>query len=497
MRLRAGLLSVLVLSVPTYALAQDKPDPVALQRQLRAWFAGLLQPAITLPEPALRITRDGDGYRAVLPIDGLQGSGPVEITARLKALDGGRWLAEEIRLPSKGAFTIAGDDPDKGGGPTDFTFSLGQQNSRAEYDPGFAKPSSLLMDLQDVRATTAMGGNQHEQRFERYRIEGLMAPGGDGRLKISQEVTLSGWKSLSKTDDGTSVGISVGKVKAGGVLEGVNRERFDQSFSLLKSLLADIPGQRQDGKDQKALPPALMTRVRTLISGLRDLFTRFEGEESFDDIIVAVPGMGGASIKQVRFGVGGEAPNGRMHAWVDMALREPAITDLPPNLAKYMPSRIGLRPSVSGISMDRLFQLLLDATADKPDQKKLEAEALAMLTDGSASIGLESLSIELAPVKVEGSGRLRMLGPDNPGIEGRLSAVGFDQLMAEAQQDPELQLATPFLVLARGLARPDGERLVWDFAVTEKQALVNGVDVMKMGGQAGQDKQGQKKSDKR
>jgi len=41
-----------------------------------------------------------------------------------------------------------------------------------------------------------------------------------------------------------------------------------------------------------------------------------------------------------------------------------------------------------------------------------------------------------------------------------------------------LKQAAPILLMARGLARPDGDKLVWDLAISDSQALVNGVDVM-------------------
>jgi hypothetical protein len=68
-------------------------------------------------------------------------------------------------------------------------------------------------------------------------------------------------------------------------------------------------------------------------------------------------------------------------------------------------------------------------------------------------------------------------------MEGRLSATGMEALMGEAGKDPALQLAMPFLVMIRGLARAEGDRLVWDMAITKDQALVNGVDVMSMAAQ--------------
>ena len=47
---------------------------------------------------------------------------------------------------------------------------------------------------------------------------------------------------------------------------------------------------------------------------------------------------------------------------------------------------------------------------------------------------------------------------------------------------PELAQAIPVLLMVRGLGKAEGNRLIWDLAITDEQALVNGVDVMKMAG---------------
>ena len=84
------------------------------------------------------------------------------------------------------------------------------------------------------------------------------------------------------------------------------------------------------------------------------------------------------------------------------------------------------------------------------------------------------------PLRIEGSGRMRMLTPTKAGIEARLSATGLDAMMAEAGKNADLRMAMPILAMIKGLGRQEGPRMVWDLAITDDQALVNGVDVMAM-----------------
>lgn len=64
-----------------------------------------------------------------------------------------------------------------------------------------------------------------------------------------------------------------------------------------------------------------------------------------------------------------------------MALEGPSSQDLPPSLAKYMFTRLMLRPAVSNVSTERLIRLLLDSTRTGADPARLEADAAALFTE--------------------------------------------------------------------------------------------------------------------
>ena len=73
MRLLQLVALCLLLFLPCGARADDL-GPVqaqALQQQLKDWFAGLLGPAVKLPEPPWRITGEHDHYVVTWPIPGL------------------------------------------------------------------------------------------------------------------------------------------------------------------------------------------------------------------------------------------------------------------------------------------------------------------------------------------------------------------------------------------------------------------------------------------
>jgi hypothetical protein len=88
----------------------------------------------------------------------------------------------------------------------------------------------------------------------------------------------------------------------------------------------------------------------------------------------------------------------------------------------------------------------------------------------------------LGPAKIEGVGHLVALSPNSWRGNARVIASGLDELTDRARTTPELQQALPVLVMLRGLARPDGKRLVWEIASDGGSVTVNGMDLSQLGG---------------
>lgn len=521
-RRRPMLLAVLGLGAPLLAaapsLAQTAPAPsaqtrpapgpqaptpqgttpevtaqaaAALQAALRAWVVNLLAPALLLPEPPLTVSPDDNRFRLALPLEALTGNAKDEMTARLTPLDGGRWSFDDVRVPDKGQVTIppTGNDPSTG---FSGMWSIGDQSIRGVYDPAFSQRSGAALELRNFEFAGSGAGQKHAQRFDRYAIQGTLIPSADGRLDLVQEGVIADWEASSE-EGGIVTNIEIRRARETGRIEGISRERLETMTTAIRGLLAEA----SNGADPTTLTATTRKHLLAIVDSLRDAVTRVEGEQIIDDFSVEVAGIGAASLDHVRFGMGGEAPGGKLRLWLDMAMEGLDIDGLPDNLKKYLPSRLVLRPAIAGVNTDRFFTLLKDALAENPDAKKLESDAMALMTQDGANIGIEVLTLELDPVRLDGTGKLRMLAADKAGFEGRITAAGFDDLVAAARKDRDLQPALPFLMMARGMARPDGTKLIWDLALTEDQALINGVDIMKMGAPQDPPKDQKKPSNKR
>ena len=165
----------------------------ALQQQLKDWLAGLLGPAVKLPEPPWRITGEHDHYVITWPIPGLTSpAGEVATTANVRPLDGGRWSIDAMKMPPSGTFTMtipnAGDDGKDA--PMDMQFSIGRQDTHGVIDPGFASASTLHTEFGDLVVSSTGAQQRQEQRFDRYVADTSLTPTQNGRLDLTMDATV-------------------------------------------------------------------------------------------------------------------------------------------------------------------------------------------------------------------------------------------------------------------------------------------------------------------
>ena len=148
-----------------------------------------------------------------------------------------------------------------------------------------------------------------------------------------------------------------------------------------------------------------------------------------DGLQVEIAGMGGLSMKHFLLGFGGESPDGRLHAWLNIGLDELASPSLPPNIATFLPHHVEIKPSLSGVLTADLHKLALDATEEGADADSLAPDIAAIFSHGGVELGIETLSFDLGPAKVEGTGHITALSPDTWHGEAHLAATGLDDLI--------------------------------------------------------------------
>ncbi len=487
MRLPRFVALCLLLVAPGVAQADDIGPAQAqvLQQQLKDWLGSLLGPSVKLPELPWHVTGEHDHYVITWPIPGLTSpAGEVATTANVRPLDGERWSIDAMKVPPAATFTMnlpQSGDPSTSV-PVKVDFSIGRQDTHGVIDPSLATASTLHTSLGDLVLATESADQRQEQRFDSYVADTTLAPAQDGRLDLTTDATVNGWKSASQIGGGTPVAIGVQAMRGSGRIKGVNRERVAGLLAATGGLIGMLPPDLATKRDKADLTAPARAQLRLIVDSLQDMLTEMSLQETVDGLQVEIAGIGGLSMKHFLFGIGGEAPDGRLHAWIDIGLDELASPSLPPKVAVFLPHHVEIKPSLSGVLTADLHKLALDATEEGADSDSLGPAIAAIFSHGGVNLGVETLSFDLGPAKVDGTGHVTALSPDTWHGEAHLVATGLDDLVTQARSNPDLQQALPVLIMLRGLAKPDGKRLVWDVVSDGPTVTVNGLDLSKLGG---------------
>jgi hypothetical protein len=480
-------LTVCLLLLPCGAWADDvTPEQAqALQQQLQEWLSGLLGPSVKMPKLPWQITGEGDHYLISWPIRGLdQPTGDTAATATVRPLDANRWSIDRVGLPPAAAFTVTlpstGDKPISG--PMKFSYSIDRQDTHGTIDVTQATPSTLHSELDGLVLTSDMGTQHQEQHFGRYAIDIGLAPTQDGRLDLSMNGGLDDWKSASQVNGGSAIAVAVQKLRAVGKVDGIRRERVGELLTAIGDFIGALPNDAMENHDTKHLSAAAREQLRLIVLALGDMMSGLSLEETVDGLKVEMTGLGAIEMKHFKIGFGGDAPDGKLHLWLDVGAAGLQSPSLPPKIAALLPHHIEIKPSLSGIMTSDLQKLALDATEADAKDNRLVPDLGAILLHGEATLGLETLSFDLGPAEVEGTGHVTMSSPNTWRGEAHLTATGLDDLVTQARTDPALQQALPVLIMARGLAKQDGDRLVWDVVSEGPKVTVNGMDLSALGG---------------
>ncbi|HXT80254.1 MAG TPA: hypothetical protein VN702_11870 [Acetobacteraceae bacterium] len=473
-----SFLLVLLLASGAASAQTNVSDAEALQQQVHTWTERVFGPASPMASIPLQIAPDGDHYRITLSLGGTGDQPGYEVTAALRPLDAGQWAIDTVKVPPSGSFHLPGSTD----GPTDFTFTLGGQDGHALLDPSLRAKSTMGAEIRELAITGDGHGQHHEQRIDKAVSRGSLTPTANSRLDLEQTGTVTGLRSATRSDKGVVAGIGIGQAVQTGRIDGLNPDQAVAVLRAVSELMAIQRAHPTPKGEHPHLTPEGRVQVRALIAGLRDLCTRLVSDETMHDVQIDIGGNVKAMLKQLKLGFGAEAPDGRLHAWLDIGVDEPKVSAVPPDMADLVPTHVSFRPVVSGVDTGALLQFLSDAAADQSDEKKLQTEGYALLAGKDANVGIEALRLNLGPMQVDGSARVLMTTPDEPGLDAHISAAGTDAFMEAAKTQPALKRALPMILMARGMARPKGDRLVWDITYIKGRVTVNGTDMSALAG---------------
>lgn len=454
------------------------PTPQAVQAELSDVLSfvgdGLFAPRDHPPQ----VARDGNAYRISIPLPGLTAPPNAAIEAVAAPLPGGMWDVTSLTLPDSGAMSSGGVDA---GRPGSLLFSIGRQAAHARVDPSLSQPSSFAGEFGNLALRSESGGQRTQQTIERYTLQGVLTGDAARHLNVQAQWSAANW-GISAIDRASGTVNSLIRSAAGSFnVEGLDQAQAQRLTAAARSFSMAVQAARAQAATAPelfdpppALSPAMRAQLRAMVDASAGLLTRLEVEDTLQGIHFEVPDRNHGDVGQLRLSLGAEAQNNRLSARLDVAVTDPAASALAADAAAYLPRHIDIKPAATGVPIPQLMRLLRDATAPEPDQTVLQSEASAILGDPAANVGIASLSFDSGPLRVTGSMRLRPQVDGQIGADIHLAATGFDALVALAQGDPNVQQILPLAFLAKGMARPQGDSLVWDISVTGGGVTVNG-----------------------
>jgi len=517
LRLRLGLRGLLLasaLTLPVLPIPARAADVTAAQAQdvakdLQAWLSTLLGGKVPLPPDLFKVTPAGELFRLTLPVppaalrmeDGTGKATDALYTIGMRPLGGTRWAIEEFRMPAfialsaeaagglasglaQSSPSTAAPSPGGKPNPPNFEIRIRSQNATGVYDTALKTESRLEVNTQGISVrSTGMGspGQRSEGNADRFTGVFQLRPTTSGGVDTISDWTMEGYSSVNFDPSLGDLKFGARRVRMRGEIGAVMTAQFT---TILQTA---IQGALEASAQPKPTPDAPLSdanraKLKTIVTALKGIIAGMGLEETIEGFRLEAMGQNGGA-DRVLFALGGGAPGGKFGAFLELGVDGLKVSGIPPQFAQLLPRSISLRPVVSNIDVVALTALADAALEPKADFDAIQGKLLSLFTANGVKVGVERLSIDLGSTKLSASGSVTPVSPNSANGKAEIFMTGYDALMDRVQKMPEAAQGIPVLALLRGLARTEGDKLVWRLELTEDQKItVNGVDLRKLGG---------------
>lgn len=487
--LRAAILVPLVAWAPTASRAADvTPEQAqALERQLRGWFAAMAGPNLPVAASPVQVTPAGDHFLLTVPPAGaaVPVKGWPSATANARPAEGGRWTLDSMRVQTPARFTVNMPAPAKAGEParppvpTTYTLNYATQDGGGTWDPAFATQSVINTASTGFELVADAAGAKQVTMLDRINSALTLRPVADGRVDASLDATGTGY-SLHTTTTGPAAGApafqaAARQIRAAFGMTGISRERGAQVIPALARFAPPA------GTPPGTKPPPNPDAIRALMQAMQGLASGVTMTEVLDDFTVRGTGVSFAST-QFRLGLDAKADGGFIRGALDVGLDGLALPGMGlDTFADLLPRHVALQPYVSNVPTQELLQLL-QSQMEHREAGLPPAQVAALFGHGGLKAGLESFALDIGGASFAGKAGVDMPAPNAVSGTAQVTATDMDKLLITVQANPALAQAVPVIVFAKGIGRTENGKLVWDMQFDSSKLLVNGVDLMKMGG---------------
>lgn len=492
--------------LPTFALAavlggnafaQTPPTPAqahALEAQITAWLKQVTADSIPLTARPVELTPEGDHFRVRVPFGQMGKVTPANaaFTATARAIDGTRWALDDQQFPPELTILTTESVPDlpdakdptpdgKHNETATYTLKLGQQDAHGVFDPTYSTPTTSGGTIASFDITKTGGMGPSTTHIDRFTSQSSTQPVDPGHLNLLVDGTASGYSLKSDMADGSSVSLNANQLH---VMSSISGLAHDQIVPVIQTLaqLGKIAKTTAGGESADGPSPAEKAVLRTLLTKAHALLTGSKVDESIEGVKFDFSGTAG-SLDKLQISFGADAPQDMLSADMGFSMDGLKVDGLPPNFAAYIPTHIGIHPTVSNISIKALTKLGMDATAPHPANSKStppSPDFMALFGPGGINVGFDRMAVEVVGTTVTGTGKFTATAPTNVTGQAEFTAKGLDGLITKLQADPMLAQGVPVVIFLKGIARTTADQAVWQVTVNNAKVLVNGVDLSAM-----------------
>jgi len=485
-RIAVIAMTLLPIASPAGA-AEISPDGAAtLERQLRGWMVDMVGPSVPVPERPVQVTPAGDHYAVTVPT----GLNTLQITASARPLDGGKWAVDDVRVTSPAEFTVnvpattgADGKANPLAGPVTYRLSIAQQAGQALFDSTFQTPSTVNSSTSGLRLE---GSGEHIQQLtqaDHGTNSVIVRPTENGRLDVLSDGTVEGYSMDTKAGDAERLKIAIGRIQVTGQITSLSRDRGAQIVRALAQLGAAQAEAAKTGVAPMPVPKLDPKTAQALLEAVADVATGFNVNESFEKLSVTYGDFGG-SLNAAKIGVTAKSQAGLLQASMELGLEGPQLPDiLPENTGALVPTKVSVRPAVSGLSVADLLRLAQDSQGGQPPP---DADVAALFSHGGISAGLDEFSIDVAGANFTGLGKVVFTGPQTFSGTAQITATNLDLLQQQVASVPSLAAALPAFIFAKGIGRTVGNQVVWDVNYRDGRLQINNQDMSSLMGSGGQ-----------
>jgi hypothetical protein len=482
------------LAAPVGVHAQGSTGPQAvtpeaaqgLERQLRAWLAGLLGPRVDLGQRPVHVTPEGDHFRLEIPIAGPIGTTGLAIegdaiAAKATPSEGGRWIIDELRYPSPLLMTGTGTGFAKDM-PRAWTVTMQEQATHGVLDPAFASASRFESAIRGYRSVIERPAGIGKTTIARLAATLEWRPNGTGRIDLVEDVTGEGLAVSAPNAGGDEVTLVADKTRGKIRVTGVAPDQVAPIIHAaleLAPLFAEMAAA--PAKSAWHLPEAARGSARTLVTSLRNLLGAYEQSADFENIRFQAAGHSG-SLRAFSFRVTAAAPGGMLRATLPIVIEGPDSAEIPKGpYQDLIPHKLALTPRLAGVPASGFADLALRAIdADDAKKDELASEAAGLLAQGPVLLGLDDVAFDVGPAAVTGHGEMRVLSPDATSGTAEIRMTSFDALLRKVNATRDLRQAAPVLIFLKGIGEQEGADTVWRIAYADGKLMVNDQDLSAM-----------------